>query len=56
MTDLHKVFIDDESYNSGHGHAFDTLGVDPKTITVVAIRPDQCKRPDCKLSGEFLLG
>lgn len=38
---LHKVFADDASYNSGHGHAFDTLGVDPNTITIVVIRPDQ---------------
>ncbi|ROW02392.1 hypothetical protein VMCG_06096 [Cytospora schulzeri] len=38
---LHKVFADDESYNSGHGHAFDTLGVDTDMVTVVVIRPDQ---------------
>lgn len=39
---LHKVFVDDESYNSGHGHAFDTLGVDHDAITTVIVRPDQC--------------
>ncbi|KKY39846.1 putative phenol 2 [Diaporthe ampelina] len=38
---LHKVFVDDESYNSGHGHAFDTIGVDEEALTVVVIRPDQ---------------
>ncbi|KAI7775526.1 hypothetical protein LA080_006718 [Diaporthe eres] len=38
---LHKVFVDDESYNSGHGHAFDTIGVDHKVVTVVIVRPDQ---------------
>jgi phenol 2-monooxygenase (NADPH) len=43
---LHKVFVDDESYNSGHGHAFDTLGIDHNTITIVVVRPDQCKSID----------
>ncbi|ROW15590.1 hypothetical protein VPNG_02146 [Cytospora leucostoma] len=38
---LHKVFVDDESYHSGHGHAFDKLGIDPNAITVAVIRPDQ---------------
>lgn len=40
---LHKVFVDDESYNSGHGHAFDILGVDHGAITTVIVRPDQCQ-------------
>ncbi|KAK2609576.1 hypothetical protein N8I77_003072 [Diaporthe amygdali] len=38
---LHKVFVDDESYNSGHGRAFDTIGVDHESITIVVVRPDQ---------------
>ncbi|KAI3394186.1 hypothetical protein diail_3141 [Diaporthe ilicicola] len=38
---LHKVFVDDESYNSGHGHAFDMIGADHKAITIVVVRPDQ---------------
>jgi phenol 2-monooxygenase len=37
------VFVDDESYNSGHGHAFDTIEVDHEAITIVVVRPDQCK-------------
>lgn len=37
------MFVDDESYNSGHGHAFDTIGVDHKLVTVVIVRPDQCE-------------
>ncbi len=40
--DLHKTFIDDESYNSGHGHAYDTYGVDVKKGAVAIVRPDQC--------------
>lgn len=39
---LHKLFVDDESYNSGHGHAFDTIAVDHEAITIVVVRPDQC--------------
>ncbi|KAF3763879.1 hypothetical protein M406DRAFT_341274 [Cryphonectria parasitica EP155] len=38
---LHKVFVDDMSYNSGHGHAFDTLGVGTSETTIVVVRPDQ---------------
>ncbi|KAF2418782.1 phenol 2-monooxygenase [Tothia fuscella] len=41
LPDLNKVFIDDESYNYGHGHAYETLGVDPKEGAVVVVRPDQ---------------
>lgn len=33
--------MDDESYNSGHGHAYDFYGVDPKQGAVVVVRPDQ---------------
>lgn len=35
--------MDDESYNSGHGRAFDTIGIDHESITIVVVRPDQCK-------------
>ncbi|POS72812.1 FAD binding domain-containing protein [Diaporthe helianthi] len=38
---LHKVFVDDDSYNSGHGHAFDTIGINHEGITIVVVRPDQ---------------
>lgn len=39
--DLHKIFIDDASYNSGHGHAYRTYGVDPERGAIVIVRPDQ---------------
>lgn len=42
FADLHKVFIDDESYNSGHGHAYEKYGVDVKNGALVILRPDQC--------------
>lgn len=43
MTDINKVFVDDESYNSGHGRVYDTLGVDTVEGAVVIVRPDGCK-------------
>lgn len=41
MRDLHKVFVDDESYNSGHGHAYEFYGVDQRHGALAVIRPDQ---------------
>ncbi|KAF2011495.1 phenol 2-monooxygenase-like protein [Aaosphaeria arxii CBS 175.79] len=41
IRDLHKVYIDDQHYNDGHGEAYRTLGVDPAVGAVVIIRPDQ---------------
>ncbi|OCT50538.1 Phenol 2-monooxygenase [Cladophialophora carrionii] len=41
MRDLHKVFVDDEHYNSGHGHAYEKLGIDPDKGATVIVRPDQ---------------
>jgi phenol 2-monooxygenase (NADPH) len=40
--DLHKVFIDDESYNSGHGRAYEKYGVDMNKGAVAIVRPDHC--------------
>ena len=41
IRDLHKTFIDDDSYNSGHGHAYQAYGVDPARGAIVIVRPDQ---------------
>ena len=41
IPDNHNVLVDDESYNYGHGHAYETLGVDPDEGAVVVVRPDQ---------------
>ncbi|KAG4433211.1 hypothetical protein IFR05_011319 [Cadophora sp. M221] len=41
MRDLHKTFVDDESYNSGHGQAYEKYGVDVNEGAMVVIRPDQ---------------
>lgn len=43
FTGLHKVFVDDESYHSGHGHAFDDLGISSQRSRIAIVRPDQCK-------------
>ncbi|KAB5533390.1 FAD binding domain-containing protein [Coniochaeta sp. 2T2.1] len=41
MKSLHKVVFDDESYNSGHGHAYEAYGVDPAVGALIIVRPDQ---------------
>lgn len=40
MRDLHKIYIDDESYHSGHGHAYEFYGVHPEKGAIAIIRPD----------------
>ncbi|KAJ5297319.1 hypothetical protein N7508_007568 [Penicillium antarcticum] len=39
--DLHKIYYDDESYNQGHGHAYEFLGIDPTQGAIIIVRPDQ---------------
>lgn len=41
IRDLHKTFVDDASYNSGHGHAYQTYGIDLEKGAIVIVRPDQ---------------
>ncbi|KAF2200365.1 hypothetical protein GQ43DRAFT_472785 [Delitschia confertaspora ATCC 74209] len=41
MRDLHKVYIDDAHYNSGHGHAYEKYEVDPWEGAMIVVRPDQ---------------
>ena len=43
IRDLHKTFVDDESYNSGHGEAYEFYGVDPEVGAIAVVRPDQCE-------------
>ncbi|KAJ9642480.1 hypothetical protein H2199_004861 [Coniosporium tulheliwenetii] len=40
MRDLHKVFVDDESYNSGHGRAYEFYGIAPHRGALLIVRPD----------------
>ena len=46
--DLQKVYIDDESYHSGHGRAYDFYGINPDRGAVIIVRPDNCKNFFCK--------
>ena len=39
--DYDCIFVDEESYYQGHGHAYDGYGVDPTRGCVVVMRPDQ---------------
>jgi hypothetical protein len=43
IRDLHKTYVDDESYNSGHGNAYEFYGINPKEGALIIARPDQCK-------------
>ncbi|KAI1268605.1 thioredoxin-like protein [Xylariaceae sp. FL1019] len=41
MQNVLNIFVDDEGYNnSGHGHAYDAYGVDPKQGAIIVVRPD----------------
>jgi phenol 2-monooxygenase len=39
--DYWKIYVDDESYHEGHGHAYEKYGVDPKRGCAAILRPDQ---------------
>lgn len=41
MTNLHKIYFDDMSWNDGHGEAYRTLGIDSQKGCIVVARPDQ---------------
>ncbi|ORY17091.1 putative phenol 2-monooxygenase [Clohesyomyces aquaticus] len=61
IRDLHKVYIDDEHYNSGHGHAYEKYEVDAAPGAVVIVRPDQyvarvTKMDDLSGIGKFFEG
>lgn len=40
---LTKVYSDEQSYNSGHGHAYERYGVNPNEGALIVVRPDHCK-------------
>lgn len=52
IADLFKTFADCESYNSGHGHTYDTYKIDKSEGTVVVVRPDHCMISILKLDKE----
>lgn len=44
-TGLHSIYVDDESYDAGHGKAFETYGFETsQPEAIVVVRPDQCKQ------------
>ncbi|KAK8082789.1 FAD binding domain-containing protein [Apiospora saccharicola] len=53
---LLNVFVDDQSYNSGHGHAYENYGVEPDAGALVVIRPDQYIAKVCGLGQVGQLG
>ncbi|RDL31384.1 Uncharacterized protein BP5553_09593 [Venustampulla echinocandica] len=61
MRDLHKVYFDDESYNSGHGRAYEFYGIAPSNGAVAIVRPDQyismvTGMENYKAIGDFFAG
>jgi phenol 2-monooxygenase (NADPH) len=40
MRDLHKTFVDEESYNSGHGHCYEHFGISTEGGVCIITRPD----------------
>ncbi|KAI1871577.1 uncharacterized protein JN550_004571 [Neoarthrinium moseri] len=56
MKCLFKTYVDDDSYNSGHGHAYSFYGVDPEGGCLVIVRPDQCALDDTDGVLGFLSG
>ncbi|KAI4121164.1 MAG: hypothetical protein LQ338_006527 [Usnochroma carphineum] len=39
--DYNRIFVDEESYYEGHGHAYEGYGVDKAKGCVIVVRPDQ---------------
>lgn len=39
--DYNRIFVDDQSYHEGHGHAYEGYGVDAERGCMVLCRPDQ---------------
>ncbi|KAK4662335.1 uncharacterized protein QC763_700530 [Podospora pseudopauciseta] len=61
MKNLGKIYADDESYNSGHGHAYEAYGVDASKGAIVVVRPDHyvakvCRLEDVESLGSFFEG
>lgn len=44
-SDVHKFFVDDESYHAAHGHAYGFYRMDPEKGAVAIVRPYNCRCP-----------
>jgi phenol 2-monooxygenase (NADPH) len=53
---FHKIFADDESWNSGHGHAYEAYGINAAQGCLVVVRPDHCQsqHPSSSSSSLFI--
>ncbi|PGH08741.1 hypothetical protein AJ80_07779 [Polytolypa hystricis UAMH7299] len=51
MKCLFKTYVDEESYNSGHGQAYEFYGVEPSRGAMVIVRPDQYVAKITSLDG-----
>ncbi|OBT86700.1 hypothetical protein VE02_04637 [Pseudogymnoascus sp. 03VT05] len=56
MRDLHKVYFDDESYNSGHGKAYEFYGIEPSRGAVAIVRPDHYISMITKIENHEAIG
>ncbi|PWY88562.1 putative phenol 2-monooxygenase [Aspergillus sclerotioniger CBS 115572] len=56
IRDLHKIFFDDESYDRGHGHVYEHLGISPDQGSIVIVRPDQYVSAVLSLDGYRRIG
>ncbi|KAK4046534.1 hypothetical protein OIV83_005986 [Microbotryomycetes sp. JL201] len=56
VRDYEKIYADDDSWFSGHGHAYDNLGIDKQRGCLVVVRPDQFVSLTCDLDEYQRLG
>lgn len=59
--DYGKLFVDDQSYHEGHGHAYEAYGINPEEGCAVIIRPDQYVGwigavDDCEMMERYFAG
>ena len=55
MSDYEKIYADDDTYFSGHGHIYEKLGIASRGCLVV-VRPDQHVSLVCRLEEFERLG
>ncbi|KAL8276788.1 hypothetical protein RQP46_010793 [Phenoliferia psychrophenolica] len=56
IRDYEKIYADDDTYLSGHGHIYEKLGIDPKLGCLVVVRPDQHVAMVCRVEEFVKLG
>lgn len=56
VSDYSKLYADDDSWFSGHGHAYKNLGIDPEKGCIVLVRPDQTVSLVCPVEEPQKIG